>query len=534
MDMLLSWLHYCRHEFHWSCMRAMRKDFNRNSAVTGAPPVPAAPPIDVLERPDHAVVACPVRRGKTTDAKRQLQHISAVINFSRKKKCDEIHPRCSDCRRLNLPCQWKASPSFPSSTDPSLPPSSESSLSLATPDPISPSDPAVDDPIGSLSPWLAVEEIIMPVASPCGSANPYLHNDEERSLFNHYLHIVARSLSRSGDPDGNPFLSILLPMAASSDTVTSVILGLSGCHWKRVYPAIWNRALARQGKGGQSTLEACTTVLLLCLTELCDGGSHAWEWHLKAASALLASVGDQSLEGTSEGKFCLQLFRYLDSMSTISRCKPPLLREGAKLTDLTADKSICSFSSAPVDAVSGMAPALLELLGMVNLLAAHRSRRVDDLSELGFRTAASHVQSQLDSWRADYNSTAVTDHETDQVTTAFEWAVRLRLHQVVDGYDPHHEMVETAVSPILKAVMAIPYGSPVEGCLLFPLVIAGASSIDVERQMLVKERLMVMENTLGFGHISHARQLLETVWADEADRNWARVRYSLFPGMVFV
>lgn len=93
----------------------------------------------------------------------------------------------------------------------------------------------------------------MPVAPPCGSANPYLHNDEERSLFNHYLHIVARSLSRSGDPDGNPFLSILLPMAASSDTVTSVILGLSGCHWKRVYPGIWNRALARQGKGMYDT-----------------------------------------------------------------------------------------------------------------------------------------------------------------------------------------------------------------------------------------------------------------------------------------
>ncbi|KAE8403223.1 fungal-specific transcription factor domain-containing protein [Aspergillus pseudonomiae] len=502
-------------------MRAMRKDLNRNNAVTGMPPVPAALPIDALEHPDHAVVACAARRAR-------------VLTFSRKKKCDEIHPRCSDCRRLNLPCQWKASPSSPSSSHPSLPPSSESNLSLATPDPISPSDDAVDDPIGSSFPWLAVEEIIVPVASPCGSANPYLHNDEERSLFNHYLHIVARSLSRSGDPGGNPFLSILLPMAASSDTVTSVILGLSGCHWKRVYPGIWNRALARQGKDGQSTLEACTTVLLLCLTELCDGSSHAWEWHLKAASALLASVGDSSLESTLEGRFCLQLFRYLDSMSTISRCKPPLLREDAKLTDLTANQSICSLSSAPVDAVSGMVPALLELLGMVNLLAAHRSRRVDELSELGFRTAASHVRSQLDSWRAEYDSAAGTDYETDQVTTAFEWAVRLRLHQVVDGYDPHHEMVETAVSPILNAVMTIPYGSPVEGCLLFPLVIAGASSTDVERQMLVKERLMVMENTLGFGHISHARQLLETVWADEADCNWARVRYSLFPGMVFV
>jgi hypothetical protein len=116
-------------------------------------------------------------------------------------------------------------------------------------DPITPSDQGVDGPIESSSPWLAAEETTMPVASTCGSANPYLHNDEERSLFNHYLHIVARALSRSGDPEGNPFLSILLPMAASSDTVTSVILGLSGCHWKRVYPGIWKRALARQGKG---------------------------------------------------------------------------------------------------------------------------------------------------------------------------------------------------------------------------------------------------------------------------------------------
>jgi hypothetical protein len=171
---------------------------------------------------------------------------------------------------------------------------------------------------------------------------------------------------------------------------------------------------------------------------------------------------------------------------------------------------------------------------MVNLLAAHRSRRVDELSELGFRTAASHVQSQLDSWKAEYEAATVTDRQPDQVTKAFEWAIRLRLHQVVDGYDARHEMVEAAVSPILSAVMTIPYGSSVEGCLLFPLVIAGASSTDVERRMLVKERLMVMENTLGFGHISHARRLLETVWEDESDGNWARVRYNSFPGMVFV
>ncbi|KAF7591683.1 hypothetical protein BBP40_001191 [Aspergillus hancockii] len=298
---------------------------------------------------------------------------------------------------------------------------------------MSPSDQAVDDPIESLSPWLIADEATVPVASPCGSANPHLDDDEERSLFNHYLHIVARPLPRSGDPDGNPFLSILLPMAASSDTMTSVIRGRSGGHWKRVYPGIGKQALAQVNQllftsDGQSNLEACTTVLLLCLAELCDGSSHAWEWHLEVASALLTSAGAQSFKSGPEGKFCLQLFRYLDSLSTISRCKPPLLRQGAKLTDLIAGKSTRTLPTAPVDAISGVAPALLELVGMVNQLAAHRSRRVDELSELGFRTAASHVQSQLDSWKSEYDATAVTDPETDQVTTVFEWAVRLRLH----------------------------------------------------------------------------------------------------------
>lgn len=90
---------------------------------------------------------------------------------------------------------------------------------------------------------------VLSVASSGPSINPHLHSDEDRSLFNHYFHIVARVLSRSGDPAANLFLTALLPMAAASDTLTSVLLGLSGCHWRRVYPSIWMRALARQGRG---------------------------------------------------------------------------------------------------------------------------------------------------------------------------------------------------------------------------------------------------------------------------------------------
>lgn len=228
-------------------------------------------------------------------------------------------------------------------------------------------------------------------------------------------------------------------------------------------------------------------------------------------------------------------------MSTISRCKPPLLHENDSMTELTTSFRRGSVpaleQSQSTDAIYGISPALFDFLGMVNILANHRSKRVDELSEIGFRAAASQVENRIDEWRVDHDRSAEPEPDTKRATVAFEWAIRLRLHQVVEGYDPAHEFVERAVVEILEAVQLVPYASSVEGCLLFPLVISGSSSMSIERRMIVKERLMVMENTLGFSHIQHARQLLETVWSgatNASDMNWAAVRYSQFPGVVFV
>lgn len=244
---------------------------------------------------------------------------------------------------------------------------------------------------------------------------------------------------------------------------------------------------------------------------------------------------------TAEQRFCVSLFHYLDAMSTISRCKPPLLDQANNMTDLTSVMTRrlppAIDSDSTTNAVHGIPSALFDLLGRVNLLAHHRSRRTDELTEIGFRAAARHLEDQIGDWRTEHDLLHRTmDPELETATTVFEFAVRLRLHQIVDGYDPQNEHVLGCVTTILDSVLQIPYGSNVEGCLLFPLVIAGASSTEIERQMMVKERLMVMESTLGFHHIQSARQLLETVWEGGADTepNWARVRYNHFPGIVFI
>lgn len=215
----------------------------------------------------HHVPAAPVspaRRGTVVELICPYNRYRVLIGY-RKKKCDESHPRCSDCRRLNLPCQWSASSTGRkiNSSEIADPPSpipyataSDDGVSIDDSDggprmlsPISPSDAA--EFIATLFPPSLSSQSTFTLSlnlSPI-SANPYLRTDNDRSLFNHYIHVVAKALCRSYDPDRNPFLVTILPLAAASDMVTSVILTLSGCHWRRVYPSIWRCALTHQGQG---------------------------------------------------------------------------------------------------------------------------------------------------------------------------------------------------------------------------------------------------------------------------------------------
>jgi len=205
--------------------------------------------------------ACPARRGKSIPTV-EIDVLSEADQFYRKKKCDEIHPRCSDCRRLSLPCQWPSNSSVTTDIHDSSSPESQPEVRPAETDLIEVSDgdrmstcsitPHDDDEfIATLFPHPLPEKnaVLLPTSRPLLSANPYLCSEEDRSLYNHYIHVVSRALSRSHDTDRNPFLITLLPLAAASDAVTSVILSLSGCHWRRVYPSIWGCALKRQGKG---------------------------------------------------------------------------------------------------------------------------------------------------------------------------------------------------------------------------------------------------------------------------------------------
>lgn len=385
---------------------------------------------------------------------------------------------------------------------------------------------------------------------------PQLNAPQDKALLNHYSTIVSSILSRRSS-SANPYNNYLLPMAQGNDLVLHCILALSANHWRKLQPAMGDRGLLHKSKATQALARllphvdktsadiALVSSLLLCMTELFDGTSEGWKLHLKGAKRLLITLRKQQGEMmTGHYKFLLRLARFLDSAATTSTCRPPLI--GEEEAEAAALDRMTAAPDEEDSAVYGIPKELFHLVDRVNTLAELRSTRVDRASEAAFRDHAMEIEERINHWSYEYGgmSRAVwtltpTNDDVLHATMAFEYAIRLRLHQIVEGYELTDPKVGQYIDGILGCVQKIRYGSPLESCLLFPLVMAGGSCFKLEHRVIIQDRLLIMERTCGFGYIYNARDLVERVWSrrDQAEGtgaivNWARIRYYEMNGLV--
>ncbi|KHN97074.1 uncharacterized protein MAM_05183 [Metarhizium album ARSEF 1941] len=385
---------------------------------------------------------------------------------------------------------------------------------------------------------------------------PQLSAPQDKALLNHYSTIVSSILSRRASSE-NPYNGYLLPMAQSNDLVLHCILALSANHWRKLQPSMGDRGLLHKSKATQALAGllphvdttsadiALVSSLLLCMTELFDGTSEGWKLHLRGAKRLLVALRKQQGDIlTGHYKFLLRLARFLDSAATTSTCRPPLI--GAEAAEAQALDTWSSTPDEEDSAVYGIPKELFHLVDRINTLAELRGTRVDQASETAFRRHASEIERRIENWSYEYGgmSRAVSSltpatEDVLHATLAFEYAIRLRLHQIVEGYELTDPKVGKYVDGIIECVQKIRYGSPLESCILFPLVMAGGSCWKLEHRLIIQDRLLVMERTCGFGYVYNARDLVERVWSrrDQSEGtgaivNWARIRYYEMHGLV--
>lgn len=343
-------------------------------------------------------------------------------------------------------------------------------------------------------------------------------------------------------------------MAHQNETVLHCILALSGTHWRNMQPEMGNRGLFHQSQAATALANilshidetsmdiALTCSLLLCMTELFDGTSESWQFHLGGAAALLTASQQQNHNAwTGQRKFLLQLARFLDSAAAISTCRPPIIQDGAA----GIDGATTAIPDGTELAVYGIPKELFHLGDHVSDLAHKCKKCADAPSKALLRQEAAHVEDRIHHWPCAYGGSQTvsalrfTDENILHAATAFEHALRLRLHQVVEGYALDSPKVAQTIDAIICSVQSIRYGGPLEPCLLFPLAMAGSSCCKPEHRIIVQDRLKVMERTCGFGNVFRTRVLVEEVWSRRGSEgrtaavvDWTRIRDDKMRGLV--
>ncbi|RDW74853.1 hypothetical protein BP6252_05995 [Coleophoma cylindrospora] len=402
---------------------------------------------------------------------------------------------------------------------------------------------------------------LMPV---CG-----LSNRSDKHLFQHFNRVVVNSLCIAPVDEENPFLRLVTPLAAESTAVMRSLLALSACHIKHNggYPDVVQRGLNHQTKAlsalnqaiqsGENKESTLAAVLLLGLLDIRDGDSTGWSWHIKAAKSLIATLSTSPNETTRAWPFLLDLFEYMDSISTITRSGPPLIEyEIQRCGDaLFAPCSPVLSSTQNYNAMFGFARVIYRLVGQVSALARRRKYRINEAFELQFRNTAAKIESNIRAWMP--NGAVVSgDAEASSMgklevancyhaALAIKWAALLRLHQVVEGYELPNPICDDSLCNILENLQHIRIGSSVDSSLIFPLFMAGTVCLSKEDRMTIRCRWRVLERTVGFKNVEQIGHMLEKIWdtmdtqiaqkgsaSNHPTVNWVEMRWLDFPGLI--
>lgn len=94
--------------------------------------------------------------------------------------------------------------------------------------------------------------------------NPRRLTSKQALLFDRYIHRFSRIYPSCQHPS-NPFLSVLLPMALSNDTVFTALLALSGA---QTWGAEWEELQQETLRARHHTIQTCRKLL----SDVCEGG----------------------------------------------------------------------------------------------------------------------------------------------------------------------------------------------------------------------------------------------------------------------
>ncbi|KIW81500.1 hypothetical protein Z517_04525 [Fonsecaea pedrosoi CBS 271.37] len=504
----------------------------------------------------------------------------------RKKKCDELKPTCTGCARNFIECQWphpvdpnrdsgsqkrkrdvrdvrrkerqavsRSTISTTSARDiPSLPgqitfildkdsPKSQTfgaSSSCATPDDNAAlqDDAEVGNPESIIS-WQPL------TASFVSTHRALLISPSSLLLLQHYLEATSTFLVAKPQ-SGNPFITLVLPLAHSDDLLMHAVLALSGTHLSyltadslhiqlatRQHYSLLLQNLRCLFADESSHDDICMTVrlllvlLVLCHVEAISGEPHGGIFpHLRASRELVLKLLQEPQRRLHDDiklvkGFALEVYFYLVLVNSIT----PYGRDKARV--LPFDSFCFSLDFLKEYETFGVffscGQGLFEMISQVSILAM--KRLIDE--ECGLKNPETqleyeHFVDTITQWQSPPVAVEMVEWETEHVWMGeiYRQALLIFVKACMCGSVVNNPKVIVAIQGHIDAALPllVPVAlSPFITIMLWPIMIIGSCLIS-QYQRREYMGMLRTKTHVDSSQVSEAAKLLEYLWEDPDER----------------
>lgn len=509
-----------------------------------------------------------------------------------KKKCDEGRPECDNCARKQRQCwyaigndcevpgalvpeessKWLEDTESQSITAPLAEKSTAAGLALTPTFLLSTTekmflDSLLENPLMAIElahsspeiPRNVYEEQKLDLLASC-TLNAMKIPKKESELLCYFIDEVSMLLFV--DKTTTRFLGTVIPLCLEDPRVRYPIIAIASSHrvnnsnnedGEIMRDAVKYRGMAQcclaceNGDFFADTENVLLSICLVSIQEIFEGNSLYWSSALEKGSEVIRVRGGLS-KVSSISPLSIQLFCYLDHVSSLSTCATPHLDRPKYNPYLNYDGNhVEDILNCKFGFRYGVAGELFKIMGNISTLAGLRSNRHKSLAhEQQFDSLANLIEMKLQNWSPspleltdNFLINGIVDIDKFSLSSywlALQWSSFLRLHQIREGYNRQDTRVSACLSIILRSLKSIESIPEIETGLMFPLIMAGVVSTAKEDREYILSRIRSIKDKLRFNYIGEFEKLLHAVWESgekEGDSiNWAKIRFYQFPGLV--
>ena len=365
-----------------------------------------------------------------------------------------------------------------------------------------------------------------------------LESEVDRQFFRHYCHVLSRIVTvNAGEPNSNPFLSLIVPLARENPIVMHAMLGLSGAHILRCEPRDKYRQAQEDHRSKAISMlsgavsEAINTnadlpdPIIACMVlqyqlQLIVGEiSGEYRSHCEAAKSYLKFRLNEPMH-----RFASEIFGYAGlSISMTStpkfRNRYPQDMNSPSGLRFAVPSVVGHFDGIFLKWLGGLSSCITRITALRDLVRSRRAARLEPPVEMLAIEDAGELSGVLNDWKSG--------HEEDSrdwfLAELYREAAWVYLHRTIRN-SVQVEVLKTRVRRgigILDILEA--KGASTDCAILLPTFILGCAAFDVEEREDIEKTFNKMAANNDFGNVPLAKKIVQKVWEmmDKGDdRSW--------------